>query len=199
MVTTVWGVSNPSQSQVPAAPPPWGPPAPGCHCPCLTRCLPLHPPGFWQPHGPWGEQLQHPAAAWHGRHQLGHELTTIPATAAFRRGGTREGVCAAKCLWPQRLPQWAGLRCQVRPALCLMAWHVPCCRATACLFLFLCSPATMVAQVAPEGWGSPLTPAGPLLTSPRQQLLLPWPRLLPRPRPQPRQRWQHCRRNRARS
>uniref|UniRef100_A0A8C0AMY9 Zinc finger MIZ-type containing 2 n=3 Tax=Aves TaxID=8782 RepID=A0A8C0AMY9_9AVES len=56
VVTTVWGVSNTSQSQVPAAslsPTPGTPPQTGTAAPCLTHCPPL--PGFRQPHGPRGD------------------------------------------------------------------------------------------------------------------------------------------------
>ena len=111
----------------------------------------VHSPGFWQPHRPRGEQLQHPAAAQYGWHWLRHELTAVPATAALCRGGTREGVCAARRLWPQHLPQRAGLHCQVRLALHSQPWYVPYSRAAAHPF-----PASLSSSYA----GSPGGPGG---------------------------------------
>ncbi|NXR18263.1 ZMIZ2 protein, partial [Cinclus mexicanus] len=60
VVTTVWGVSNPSQSQVPAAPLPQELSRPRCHYPCLTTASHCTLQGFGSPMGPGGSSSSAP-------------------------------------------------------------------------------------------------------------------------------------------
>lgn len=203
MVTTVWGVSNTSQSQVPAAPssPTLGTPLrTGMPAPASRAARPLALPRFlaapWAPGG--AAPAPHCCLAWPALAQVSARRRSCRSSPLLR-GRPGRATCSRASMAAAPTPAGrASLPGKASPVPPVLVWapavgplHAP--------SPPLYSPATLAALAAPAGWGSLRTPAGPLPTSPRQPPPPPWPPPLPQPRPRLRRRWRRCRRSRARS